>query len=99
MSLTQQQEVLLLENVLFESPTQAAANASSWQSNPAATSVAGAAAAMAASGEAKIASTVVGYYLAALGRAPNAAEIHYYVGIAEQGLSQSQIAAGQVAST
>lgn len=96
MSVTQQQVVSLLENVLFERATQAAANTATWEANAAATSVSALAAAMAGSGEAKIATTVVGYYLASLGRAPTAAEVQYYVGIAEQGLTQNQIAAGQV---
>lgn len=99
MSVTNQQVVTLLENVLFETASQAAANAGAWINNSAAGSVSTLAAAMADSGEAKIAATVVGYYLASLGRAPNAAEVQYYVGIAEQGLTQGQIAAGQVAST
>lgn len=99
MTITNQQIVSLLENVLFESATQAAANAATWAANPAAGSIASLASAMAGSGEEKIAATVVGYYLASLGRAPNAAEIRYYVAIAEQGLSQTQIAAGQVASS
>ena len=97
MSVTEQQTESLLENVLFESSTQAAANAASWESNSAATSVASLATAMASSPEESIAAHVVGYYLSALGRAPTAAEIRYYVAVAEQGLTQSQIDAGQVA--
>ena len=96
MSVTNQQVVTLLENVLFEPPTQAVANAGTWIDNSAAGSVPTLAVAMANSGEAKIATTVVGYYLTSLGRAPTAAEVQYYVGVAEQGLTQSQIAAGQV---
>ncbi len=97
MSVTEQQAESLLENVLFESSTQAAANATSWESNSAATSIASLAAAMASSPEESVAAHVVGYYLSALGRAPTAAEIGYYVAVAEQGLTPSQIAAGQVA--
>lgn len=33
------------------------------------------------------------HYLTSLGRAPTAAEIGFYVGVAKQGLTQSQIAA------
>jgi len=99
MSVSQQQVITLLENVLFESATQAAANEAIWAANSASGSIASLASAMASSGEETIAATVVGYYLSALGRAPSAAEIRYYVGIAEQGLTPAQIAAGQVASS
>ena len=99
MSVTSQQVTTLLENVLFESSTLAAADAASWQNNPAATSIASLAAAMAASPEETIAAHIVGYYLSALGRAPTAAEIQFYVSYAEKGLTQTQIAAGQVAAS
>ena len=99
MSVTGQQVVSLLENVLFESSTLATANAASWESNSAATSIAGLAAAMAASPEETIAAHIVGYYLSALGRAPTAAELQFYVSYAEKGLTQTQIAAGQVAAS
>ena len=99
MSVTEQQVVNLLENVLFQSSSQAAANAGSWLGLPGVSTLSGLAAAMAASPEESIAAHVVGYYLSALGRAPTATEIRYYVGVAEQGLTQTQIAAGQVASS
>jgi len=100
MSVAEQQVESLLENVLFESSTQAATNAESWLGglSGASSTLSGLAAAMAASPEESIAAHVVGYYLAALGRAPNAAEIRYYVGVAEQGLTPAQIAAGQVSA-
>jgi len=98
MGVTQQQVVSLLENVLFESATQAGAEAATWEANPAATSLTSLASAMANSGEEKIAATVVGFYLTSLGRAPTAAEIRYYVGIAEQGLTTAQISAGDVSN-
>ena len=99
MSVTEQQVESLLENVLFQSSTQAAANAGSWLGLSGVSTLSGLAAAMAASPEESIAAHVVGYYLSALGRAPTATEIRYYVGVAEQGLTQTQIAAGQVASS
>lgn len=96
MSIPQQQVVTLLENVLFETSTQATANAVKWNAGPAATDISSLAAAMAASPEEGIAAHIVGYYLASLGRAPTAAEIQFYVSYAERGLTPAQIAADQV---
>lgn len=98
MSVTTGQVTTLLENVLFESPTLAAANTATWLANsaaiPGADTVAGLAATMAASDEAQISQQVVRYYLGSLGRAPSGSEIAYYVNAAEQGLSASDIAKG-----
>jgi len=98
MSVEAAQATTLLENVLFESPDLAAANAASWVASSAANadeaSVAGLAAAMAATPEAGIVQQVVRYYEGALGRAPGGSEVQYYVNIAEAGLTPAQIAAG-----
>ena len=88
----------LLETVLFESPTAAAANANQWVARAAAdsslSSLSGLVTAMTASPEAGIAEQVYRLYLGALGRAPAAAELGFYVGIAETGLTPAQIANG-----
>lgn len=98
MSVTTAQATTLLENVLFESATLASANAAQWvtlsQNSAADSTVAGLATAMANSAEAGIAQQVVRYYEGALDRAPTASEISFYVGVAEAGLSASQIAQG-----
>lgn len=98
MSVTTAQATTLLENVLFESPTLAAANAASWVAqsidNSNYATVEGLAAGMAASPEMGIVQQVVRYYEGALGRAPGGFEIEYYVEIAEQGLTPAQIAQG-----
>jgi hypothetical protein len=101
MSVTTAQAVTLLENVLFESPTIAQANAASWVSQSATTdslsSVAGLAAAMAATPEAEIAQQVVRYYMGALGRVPAGNEIQYYTSLVEAGLTADQLAQGSSA--
>jgi len=88
----------LLEAVLFESPTAAAANANQWVARAAAdsslSSLSGLVTAMTASPEAGIAEQVYRLYLGALGRAPAAAELGFYVGIAETGLTAAQITNG-----
>ena len=106
MSVTSGQAISLLENVLFESQTQAKANAAGWVTlsnlNSAYSTVAGLAAAMAGTAEASIAQQVVRYYEGALGRAPGGTEIAYYVNVAETNqngafgaaLTSSQIAQG-----
>src|SRR5579859_3556437 len=98
MSVTTAQAVTLLENVLFESPTIAQANAASWVSqsatNTSLSSVAGLAAAMAATPEGEIAQQVVRYYMGALGRAPRGDEIQYYINVVEAGLTADQLAQG-----
>jgi len=100
MSVTAAQATTLLENVLFESATLAAANASGWASlsalNASYSTVASLAAAMAATQEAAIGEQVVRYYEGALGRSPSGAEVAYYVGIAETGLTATQISQGAV---
>jgi len=98
MTVTSAQVTTLLENVLFESSTQAKANATTWtaianlSSNT--STVAGLATYLASQPEAGIAEQVVRYYMGALGRVPSAVEIAYYVKIAETGLNASQIAQG-----
>ena len=97
MSVTTGQVTTLLENVLFESPTVAAANTSTWVANSGIAgqdTVAGLAAAMAATAEGGIPEQVVRYYIGALGRIPSGSEVQFYVNTAEQGLSAAQIAAG-----
>ena len=98
MSVSTAQVVSLLENVLFESATLAKANAGSWVQTSQTVSgdgtVVGLAQAMATSAEAGIVQQVVRYYEGALGRAPGGAEILYYVGLVENGLTASQIAQG-----
>lgn len=97
MSVTTSQATTLLENVLFEQPSIAAANAATWvvASNISSQStIAGLAAAMSATAEAGIAQQVIRYYMGALGRVPSGSEIQFYVKYAEQGLSASAIAQG-----
>jgi len=98
MSVTTAQVVSLLENVLFESSTLAQANAATWVQTSQTVSgddtVVGLAQAMATSSEASIVQQVVRYYEGALGRAPGGAEIQYYVGLVEAGLTASQVALG-----
>src|SRR5579863_10199941 len=98
MTVTLAQATSLLENVLFESATLAAANASAWVAQSAQSTalgtISGLASAMAASSEAGIVEQVVRYYEGALGRAPGGQEVAYYVAIAEQGLTAPQIAQG-----
>lgn len=100
MSITTAQAVTLLENVLFESATIAQANAAQWvelsQIDPSHADVAGVAQAIASTEEAGTAEQVARYYEGALGRMPSSSEIAYYVGIAENGLSASQIALGTI---
>jgi len=88
----------LLETVLFESPAAAAVNATQWVARAAAdsslSSLSGLVGAMTASPEAGIVEQVYRLYLGALGRAPAAAELGFYVGIAETGLTPAQIANG-----
>ena len=101
MSVSQTDATTLLENVLFELATLAAANAPLWvtasQSSDSESTVSGLAAAMAASTEASIPQQVVRYYEGALGRAPSGSEIQYYVNIVETGLTAAQIASGTAA--
>lgn len=91
MSITASQAVTLLENVLFESPTAAAQNASTWTSQDAVNT---AAPSMANSAEAGIPQEIVRLYLGVLGRTPSAAEVQYYVTLAEQTLAPGQLAQG-----
>ena len=95
---TTSQVVTLLENVLFESPALAAANAPSWvakeTTTPSYATVSGLTAGIAGSPEISIVQQVVRYYTGALGRAPGGFEIRYYVDIAEHGLTAAQIAQG-----
>ena len=97
MTVTTQQAIALLENVLFESTTEAAANAAGWVGK--ASSISALATLMASSPEESIAGTVVGFFFSALGRPPTAAEVQFYVSYAEKGLSAAQIAAGQVSAS
>jgi hypothetical protein len=101
MSVTTGQVTTLLENVLFESPTVAAANAPTWVGNsasiPGEGTVAGLAAALAATPEAQIAQQVVRYYLGALNRVPSGSEIAFYVAFAEKGLTAAELAQGSTA--
>lgn len=98
MTVTTAQAISLLENVLFESPSIASANAAQWvtlsQSDTVYSDVAGLAQAMAATPEISIAEQVVRYYEGALGREPSGVEVAYYVKIAEAGLSASQLVQG-----
>lgn len=98
MSVTTAQTISLLENVLFESPSIASANAAQWvtlsQSDALYSDVAGLAQAMAATSEIGIAKQVVRYYDGALLRSPSGAEVTYYVRIAEAGRTAAQIAQG-----
>lgn len=98
MSITSAQAISLLENVLFESSTLAAANAAQWvsisQADTASTVISDVATAMAGTAEAGIAEQVVRYYEGALGREPTIQEVAYYVHIAEAGLSATQVAQG-----
>lgn len=97
MSVTTAQAISLLENVLFETPAQATANAASWVSlsnlNSSYSTVAGLASAMAQTAEATIAEQVVRYYEGALGRAPAGVEVAYYVNIIENGNTAAGIPA------
>ncbi|GEM_PF-6902869 len=94
-TVTSSQTVSLLENVLFESATLAAANASTWMSNPAAAQgVSALAAAMLNSPEAGIPEEVIRLYEGVLGRVPGAQEIAYYTGLIDRQASAAQIAAG-----
>ncbi len=92
MSVTTAQAVTLLENILFEAPSVAQANASQWVSQTA--TVATQAAAIAATPEAGIVEQVVRYYMGALNRVPSATEIQYFVAVAETGLTAAQLAEG-----
>jgi len=94
MSITSTQAVSLLENVLFETPATAQANAALWVSGA---GIAASATAMVATSEAGIAEQVVRFYYGGLGRAPGGAEIAYYVTIAETGLTPAQISQGAAA--
>lgn len=98
MSVTSTQATSLLQNVLFESSTLAAATAGGYVTlsaiNPLASTVAGLATVLSGSAEASIAEQVVRYYQGALGRAPSATEVAYYVNIAEAGLTSAQIQQG-----
>src|SRR5579859_4843318 len=98
MSVTTVQATTLLENVLFESATLAAANSAQWvaasQSNAAQSSVGGLAQAMSDSAEAGIADQVVRYYFGILGRVPTGNEVAFYSAVAEAGLTPAQIAQG-----
>ncbi len=97
MALTSTQVQTLLENVLFENSTLAAANAPSWTSltNLSAYSSASAlSAALAASPEMGIVQEVTRLYLGVLGRTPDAGGLQFWVNYAEQGLSPTQVANG-----
>ena len=100
MSVAKGQVITLLENVLFESPAMAFANAAGWASlsaiNAAYSTVSGLAGVMAQTQEAHIPEEVIRLYSAALGRAPSGAEVAFYTGLAEHGLSANQIASGSV---
>lgn len=90
----------LLETVLFESSTLAAANAASWQAQvpaadtTAASGISSIGPAMAASPEGGIVSEVLALYMGVLNRVPQAAELQYYVNLLESGASAAQIAQG-----
>ena len=100
MSVSTAQATTLLENVLFESPTLAAANAAHWANvntdgtSPAIDTVdlSNVAAEMAATPEIGIAEQVIRYYEGFLGRIPTGAEVSFYTSYAETGLSASLIA-------
>jgi hypothetical protein len=97
MSVTTGQAITLLENVLFESPAIAAANAATWVATShivGEDSVATLATAMAQSAEGQIAQQVVRYYMGALGRIPSGSEIQFYINVAEKGLSAAALAGG-----
>jgi len=99
MSVTTTQAVSLLENVLFESPTMAASNANGWATlsatNPTVYgTTAQIAAAMTVTAETSIPEQVFRYYAAALGRTPSGSELSYYVHLAEESLTASQVAQG-----
>jgi S-layer protein len=97
MSVTTAQAISLLEYVLFETKTAATANAASWVSlsnlNSSYSTVSGLAGAMSQTAEAGIAAQVIRYYEGALGRAPAAAEVAYYVNIIENGNAATGIVA------
>jgi len=98
MSVTVAQATSLLENILFEPPALAAANAPAEvalsANNFTDSSLGGLAQSIAAMPEATITETVVRYYETLLGRAPAGAEIQSFVSLAETGLSAAQIAQG-----
>lgn len=94
MSVTADQVVTLLENTLFESPSSAMENAPGYSAMAAVDTVSDLASAMAAQPEAGIAEQILRYYFGMLGRAPNGAEVSFYVSVAEAGLSHEQIAQG-----
>jgi len=97
---TSSQVATLLENVLFESPTLAAANAASWVAQVPASATTTAQAvdalgsAMLASPENQISSEVLALYMGVLNRVPQAGELHYYVNLVETGATSAQIAQG-----
>jgi len=98
MTVTVAQATSLLESVLFEQPAMASADAAGWvATSSSATGIGGLASAMAVAPEAGIAAEVIRLYLGALGRSPAAAEVQYYVNVAEAGLSSAQIASGVAA--
>ena len=98
MSVSSAQVTFLLENILFEQPSLAAANTASWVAMTSAaspdTSLSSVEAAISGAAEASIPAEVVRLYAGALGRTPTAAEVQYYVTVAEAGLSAAQIAQG-----
>jgi hypothetical protein len=103
MTVTTAQVTTLLENVLFESASVAAANAPTWTGianvNPAYSTVSGLSAYLAQQPEAGIAEQIVRYYEGALGRVPSPSEISFYVSYLEKGLTASQLALGTSAFT
>jgi len=97
---TSSQVETLLENVLFESPTLAAANAATWAAQvPASAATTSQAvdalgSAMLASPENQISSEVLALYMGVLNRVPQAGELQYYVNLIETGATSAQVAQG-----
>lgn len=100
MGIDTRQVEALLENTLYESADVAASNAPYWlqrsQTVPGASTLAGLAAAMAASPEGAIVAHVARFYEAAFDREPGPLELQYYVAVAEKGLSPQQISQGAI---
>lgn len=91
LSITTAQAASTLENVLFESPALAAANAKTANLSTYASADAYAQA-LASSAEFGITAQVIRYYTDALGRIPAGSEIAYYVNLVENGSTAAGIA-------
>ncbi len=97
MTVTTNQAISLLENILYENSTLAAANAPAWvalSNNLSNSTVSQLAVSIAASPEITIVEEVTRLYLGVLGRTPDAAGLAYWTNWVETGMKASTIALG-----